>query len=223
MTENFKRNALKYLLTLKAFGFENHEPIRISSQTKCLKLSDDLKSLKNEISNCSLCSLCKSRTQICFGNGNHNAKLMFVGLSPNIVEDETADFFGGNSGVLLEKIISSVLSLQKSDVYSTNLVKCKTPNNRSPSPEEISCCKQFLSQQISIIKPKLIVALGDESFKYLSGIKNCDQMRGQILKYSSDSSLVFTFSPNFLLRNPSLKKEAIEDFKKIKNFLILNQ
>ena len=219
MTNKFKQQALKYLLTLKAFGYENHEPFRISSQEKCLKLSDNLKLLQKDISNCSLCTLSKSRSQICFGSGNQNVNIMFVGLSPNIIEDETGDFFGGNSGSLLEKIILNVLNLQKNDVYCTNLVKCKTPNNRIPSADEISCCRQFLLQQIAIIKPKLIVALDEEPFKYLSGIKNCDNMRGQIIEFNQFSSLMFTYSPNFLLRNPSLKKEAFDDFKKIKNFL----
>lgn len=217
---NKQIKVLHYLHTLKAFGFSFHEPVFFKQNKIDTFLPDSLAKLNKVVFDCTLCDLSKSRKNVVFGWGNANSKVMFVGEAPGITEDEAAKPFVGNSGDLLDKIIQTVLLKQMDEFYFTNIIKCKTPNNRLPTPNEVMYCKPYIEQQIEIIQPKLIVALGSTSFKYLMGSdENIQKLRGQVLQYSKDISLVATFHPSFLLRNPSSKKEAFEDFKTIKNMI----
>lgn len=218
--KNKQLKILQYLNTLRALGFDYHDAVTLKKQSVDFILPRSLVQLSTIVSNCSLCELSKSRKNVVFGQGNTLASIVFIGDTPSISEDENGDVLAGKAGELLEKIIQNVLQKQTSDFYFTNIIKCKTPNNRLPSPSEINCCKEYLDKQLEIISPKLIVALGSTSFKYLIGSnENISQARGKILPYSKNISLIATYHPSFLLRNPSSKKEAFEDFKVIKRFL----
>lgn len=218
----YKSKILHYLSSLKAFGYEFHDPIAKSPSSNCATMPVDINILKKQIHDCSLCDLSKSRKNLCFGYGNLNSKIIFVSDSPGIIEDETGNPFEGKSGELLEKIINTVLGVDKSEFFYTNLSKCKTPNNRLPTNEEIASCKPYLLQQIASIKPKLIVVLGEIPAKYLCGYENSSSILGKIIQFSDEIHMICTYHPSYLLRNPSAKKDSFEDFKTISKFISSN-
>lgn len=121
---------------------------------------------------------------------------------------------------MLTKMIENVLLLKREDVYMANIIKCKTPENRVPTPEEVASCKPYLMQQIQTVNPKIIVALGPTSFHHLTGEYDTpiDKVRGVVMNFGK-AKLVPTFHPSFLLRNPSAKKEVYADMLKIRSML----
>ena len=218
MTKTVKNQLLRNLYNLKSFGYEYHETLDFfSSEVKNFKLPNNLDALKNSVEHCYLCELCKSRKNVLFGYGNANSDIMFISDEPSNSEDEIGLHYVGKSGELLVKMIENVLNITKEDVYYTTLVKCKSINGLNNS--NIETCHDYLLKQIELIKPKLIVALGEKTYSYL--LKNGDnfsQIRGKELIFNG-ISLITTFSPTFLLRNPSSKKDAYYDMLKIKNYM----
>nr|WP_200764154.1 uracil-DNA glycosylase [Nitrosophilus alvini] len=184
-----------------------------------LNLPNNLEELRKIVMSCHLCRLSKTRKNVVFGEGNPNADLMFVGEGPGATEDETGRPFVGRAGQLLTKMIENVLEIKREDVYIANIVKCRPPNNRVPTEEEAQTCKPFLLKQIEIISPKIIVALGATSYRYLTGDNTpISRIRGETVKFGK-IVLIPTYHPSFLLRNPSKKKEVYLDLLKIKRLL----
>ena len=220
MTQIEKIRLLKLLYQYRAMGFEYFQEYRPLGLHKKPAVSSNLDELKHEVSQCHLCALAKSRKNVIFGAGNLNANVMFIGDNPGVSEDETGTVFTGKSGELLAKMIENVLLIQKEEVYVTTILKCKTPDNRVPTPEEVACCKPYLMQQIETIKPRIIVALGSTSYHHLTEEYHTpiDQIRGCVLDFG-DVKLIPTFHPSFLLRNPSAKKEVFADLQKIRSML----
>ena len=218
MTKTVKNQLLRNLYNLKSFGYEYHETLDFfSSEVKNFKLPNNLDALKNSVEHCYLCELCKSRKNVLFGYGNANSDIMFISDEPSNSEDEMGAFYSGKSGELLTKMIENVLNNQKEEVYLTTLVKCKSLNGLNNS--NIDTCNDYLLKQIELIKPKLIVALGERTYSYLlKNNMNFAQIRGKDLVYNG-ITLIATFSPSFLLRNPSSKKDAYYDMLKIKNYM----
>ena len=218
MTKTVKNQLLRNLYNLKSFGYEYHETLDFfSSEVKNFKLPNNLDALKNSVEHCYLCELCKSRKNVLFGYGNANSDIMFISDEPSNSEDELGVFYSGKSGELLTKMIENVLNIQKEEVYLTTLVKCKSLNGLNNS--NIDTCNDYLLKQIELIKPKLIVALGERTYSYLlKNNMNFAQIRGKDLVYNV-ITLIATFSPSFLLRNPSSKKDAYYDMLKIKNYM----
>lgn len=218
MTNLVKNRVLKHLNYLKSFGYEYHEPLDFfSNNIKNVKLPNNMNDLSLSVSHCYLCELSKCRKNVLFGYGNFNSDIMFIGDEPSNSEDELGFFYVGKSGELLIKMIENVLNITKEDVYFTTLVKCKSSNGLNNS--NIETCHDYLLKQIELIKPKLIVTLGEKTYSYL--LKNSDnfsQMRGKELAFNG-IRLIATFSPSFLLRNPSSKKDAYYDMLKIKNYM----
>jgi uracil-DNA glycosylase family 4 len=176
--------------------------------------------LKEEIG--PACSRCKlhtlGRKQVVFGVGNPNADLMFVGEAPGADEDEQGEPFVGRAGQLLTKIIEAI-GLKREDVYIANVIKCRPPGNRNPEPDEVEQCQPFLFRQIDAIKPKVIVALG--KFAAQSLLQSTDpitRVRGREFSYRG-ATLIPTFHPAYLLRNPSAKRDVWEDMKKVRELL----
>ena len=202
MTKTVKNQLLRNLYNLKSFGYEYHETLDFfSSEVKNFKLPNNLDALKNSVEHCYLCELCKSRKNVLFGYGNANSDIMFISDEPSNSEDEMGAFYSGKSGELLTKMIENVLNIQKEEVYLTTLVKCKSLNGLNNS--NIDTCNDYLLKQIELIKPKLIVALGERTYSYLlKNNMNFAQIRGKDLVYNG-ITLIATFSPSFLLRNPS--------------------
>lgn len=178
-----------------------------------------LYALKESIGDCQRCRLSKSRTNIVFGEGNPNAKLMFIGEGPGREEDIQARPFVGDAGRLLTNLIRK-MGFGREDVYIANVVKCRPPNNRNPEDDEISTCIPFLGEQIRIIRPHVIFCLGKISAQALLGIKTpISRLRGHFYSYM-DIPVMPTFHPAYLLRNPSDKRLTWEDAQKVLEKLI---
>jgi len=145
---------------------------------------------------------------------------MFVGEAPGAYEDEMGRPFVGRAGELLTKIINNVLELDRSDVYIANIVKCRPPNNATPTQEIADSCKGYLFKQIEFIKPKIIVALGATAYKYLTNDLDAKitKIRGNLIDWGG-IKLMPTYHPSYLLRNPSAKKEVFVDMKNVKALL----
>jgi len=171
-----------------------------------------LEEIREEIGDCTRCQLHEGRTNLVFGDGNPKARLVFVGEGPGRDEDMQGKPFVGRSGKLLTKIIEA-MGLTREDVYICNVVKCRPPNNRTPEPEEMSTCEQFLFKQIRFIKPEAIVCLGATAAKSILKTKaSLGSLRGKFHMYCG-SKLMVTYHPAALLRNPNFKKPAWEDMQ----------
>jgi len=180
------------------------------------KATDDktagLEALRREVLKCERCDLAKTRTNVVFGAGSAQAKLVFVGEAPGGDEDLQGLPFVGRAGQLLTKIIEA-MGMKRSDVYIANILKCRPPNNRAPLPAEILACEENVRRQIEVIKPKVICTLGKfASQTLLKTERPISALRGKFQEYSG-IKVMPTFHPAYLLRNPSDKKLVWEDMK----------
>jgi DNA polymerase len=180
----------------------------------------ELRALREHIGDCTRCPLhAQGRKHVVFGVGNPSADLMFVGEAPGADEDIQGEPFVGRAGQLLTKIIEAI-GLSRSDVYIANVIKCRPPGNRNPAPEEVSTCQPFLFQQIDIIRPRVIVALGTFAAHALLGTDApISRLRGRVHEFRGGSKLIPTFHPAFLLRSPDRKRDVWEDMKKVRALL----
>ena len=178
-----------------------------------------LVAVRTEIGDCTRCKLhTQGRKQIVFGVGNPEADLMFVGEAPGADEDIQGIPFVGRAGQLLTKIIEAI-DLKRDDVYIANVIKCRPPGNRNPEQDEVETCEPFLFQQIDIVKPKVIVALGTFATKTLLRTQDpISRLRGRVYDFRG-AKLIPTFHPAYLLRNPSSKREVWEDMKRVRAIL----
>ena len=175
-----------------------------------------LNKLKQEFHGCTQCPLHKlGRKQVVFGHGDEKARLMFIGEGPGRDEDREGKPFVGRAGKLLEKIIEA-MGLQRSEVYISNVVKCRPPFNRTPQPKEGELCmKLILKKEIEFIKPEIICALGATAMRALLGDNMLiSRARGNFYSYGS-SFVLPTYHPAYLLRNPSAKINVWHDMLKI--------
>jgi uracil-DNA glycosylase len=181
--------------------------------------TDALTAVRADIGDCVRCKLhAQGRRQIVFGVGNPEADLMFVGEAPGADEDIQGLPFVGRAGQLLTKIIEAI-DLRREDVYIANVIKCRPPGNRNPEQDEVDTCEPFLFQQIDIIKPKVIVALGTFAARtLLRTLDPISRLRGRVYEYRG-AKLIPTFHPAFLLRNPAAKREVWEDMKVVRTLL----
>jgi DNA polymerase len=174
-----------------------------------------LEALRAEIGDCTRCPLAYAgRRTIVFADGDPNARLMFVGEGPGADEDETGTPFVGKAGQLLNNMIGA-MGLKREEVYIANIVKCRPPANRTPEFVEASTCSQFLIQQIDIVRPQVIVALGATAATYLLGVKqSLASLRGT-WHTSRGAKVAVTYHPAFLLRDPRQKGEAWKDLQRV--------
>jgi DNA polymerase len=197
------------------------EPPTEAPLTFSKNASEALAAIKADIgADCSRCKLhTLGRKQIVFGVGNPNADLMFVGEAPGADEDEQGIPFIGRAGQLLTDIIEKGLQIPRADVYIANIIKCRPPQNRNPEPDEVASCEPFLFQQVDVIKPKVIVALGKYAAQTLLRTDTpISKIRGKQFDYRG-AILIPTFHPAYLLRNPSSKREVWEDMKLVRSLL----
>ncbi len=210
---------LKQLYRLKQLGYSYTSVVPFKEDEPDLTLPNTLDKLQKQARECHLCQLSKSRTNVVFGEGNTNADIMFVGEAPGSNEDASGKPFVGRSGELLTKMIENVLLMGRDDVYITNIVKCRPRDNADPTPTQAHTCQPYLLKQIELIKPKLIVALGATAYHYLTGDEtNISKVRGTVHQQNG-YTLIPTYHPSYLLRNPSAKKEVFEDLKMIKELI----
>lgn len=177
--------------------------------------ADALVAIKEEIGDCTRCPLAYAgRRTIVFGDGDANARLMFVGEGPGADEDTSGVPFVGKAGQLLNNMIQA-MGLKREQVYIANIVKCRPPANRVPEPVEANTCDQFLLQQIDVVQPQVVVALGATAAMYLLGVKqSLSSLRGR-WHSCRGAKLAVTYHPAFLLRDPRQKSEAWKDLQMV--------
>ncbi|WP_457748373.1 uracil-DNA glycosylase [Sulfurimonas sp.] len=208
---------LQNLYRLKAIGFEYIEHFNINDKTN-YETPNTLQALSQNITSCHLCDLSKSRTQSMSGYGNENAELFIIDYSVSQAQDTSNSYYAGRSGESLKNMIEKVIHLNIEDVFITHAVKCKPLQSNKPSPSEYNSCKNYLFSQLEFIKPKVIVTLGEDAYTYISGDSNFENVRGHVIDYK-EYKLIPIYHPQYLLRNPELKKITLNDLKTIKSCL----
>jgi DNA polymerase len=182
-------------------------------------LPQDLAELSKLVSTCRKCGLCETRTQTVFSDGAPTARLLLVGEAPGRDEDAQGVPFVGRAGQLLNKMLAAI-ELKREEVYICNVLKCRPPENRTPLPEEVERCLPYLEQQIALIRPTLICALGLSAMQALLGTKaSMTSMRGRTFEFRG-VPLVPTYHPAALLRNPGLKRDAWVDLQRVRDLLL---
>ena len=198
----------------KLVSFDDLAPLP-ESRVAAGHKADALVAIKEEIGDCTRCPLAYAgRRTIVFGDGDANARLMFVGEGPGADEDASGVPFVGRAGQLLNNMIQA-MGLKREQVYIANIVKCRPPANRVPEPVEANTCDQFLLQQIDVVQPQVIVALGSTAATYLLGVKqSLSALRGR-WHSCRGAKLAVTYHPAFLLRDPAMKGEAWKDLQMV--------
>lgn len=174
-----------------------------------------LESIGRAVADCTLCGLCKGRTNAVPGEGSPGARVLFVGEGPGATEDEQGRPFVGRAGQLLTKIIESGMGLRREDVFIANIVKCRPPENRDPLPGEVAACVPYLLKQIEVIDPEVIIPLGRHSMRELAGVGERDtisKVRGKVYRVHG-RAVIPTFHPAYLLRNPPEKAKVWSDIQ----------
>jgi DNA polymerase len=210
---------LKHLYQLKNLGYKYTSIVPYQEKEPDFTLPNTFEALKKQAMECHLCTLSKSRQKVVFGEGNVNADLMIVGDAPSNSDDSAGKIFTGRTGDTLTKMIENVLGLKRSDVYITNILKCRALDSEAPSPMDAHTCHPYLLKEIELVRPKLIVTFGEIAYRYLTGDdSSLTDIRGTVHE-KDDYKVIPTFHPSYLLRNPSAKKEVLEDLKKVKALL----
>ncbi len=179
---------------------------------------DSLEDIRRELGDCRRCRLWESRTRIVFGVGSARAELVFVGEAPGFHEDIQGEPFVGRAGQLLDRMIAAI-GLSRDRVYIANVLKCRPPDNRDPAPDEVAACIPFLWRQIEAIGPRVICALGAHAARSLLGVESpITALRGRPHRVGR-WTVVPTYHPAFLLRNPRFKRQAWSDLKTLERLL----
>lgn len=172
--------------------------------------------LEQECKSCKKCSLCETRTNVVFGVGNQNSKVLFIGEGPGENEDLQGEPFVGRGGKFLDKMLAAVDLNRKENIYIANIVKCRPPQNRDPLPEEQEACLPWLRNQVMLLKPKIIVCLGRiAAMKLIKPDIKITKEHG-IFFEKNGVLMMATLHPAALLRNPAQKPAAFEDFLKLR-------
>ncbi|MDO5045275.1 uracil-DNA glycosylase [Campylobacter sp.] len=215
-----KNEILRQLYYLKAFGYRYINP-SFGSQIYS-EVPTDIAQLEKQIRGCNLCELCKSRNHALTGSGKPNSKIMFITNSPSVSEDMSGKYLEGVAGDKFCTLVGEILGLNRDEFYYTGIIKCKTPSNLPPSALSYELCKPYLMSQIDIISPKIVVALGEDVFLNLMNENDQRQsfelIRGNLFKFKN-SNLLATYSPAWVLKNPSKERALIDDLYKIKGIL----
>ena len=183
--------------------------------------NSELEKIRKEISACTKCALCKSAIQAVPGSGNPNADIVFIGEAPGFYEDQQGVPFVGRSGKLLDFLLGQI-RLSRDDVWIGNIIKHRPPDNRDPSPEEISTCKAFLTRQLEAINPKIIITLGRFSMNYFFVDGKISRDHGRFIKAGAGSkkfNIFPMYHPAAALRNPTVMDEFMKDFIQIPKIL----
>ncbi len=180
----------------------------------------DWPALKERVAACTLCELHQSRTQSVFGVGDVKAEILIIGEAPGADEDRQGEPFVGKAGQLLNAMLKAI-GLSRQQVYIANILKCRPPNNRDPSPEEATQCSAYLQRQIELIQPTLILALGRiAAQRLLQTSTSLARMHGQIHRLETTGTpLLVTYHPAYLLRSPAEKRKAWDDLKTARQFV----
>lgn len=182
------------------------------------RTDETLEDIRADIGECIRCPLSQSRNKVVHTEGNPKARLMFVGEAPGADEDAQGRPFVGRAGQLLNKIIEAI-GLRREDVIIGNVNRCRPPQNRTPTPQEAATCKPFLLRDVAVVRPDVIVVMGNTAMKNLLDTKEgITKLRGQFQDYAG-IKVMPTFHPAYLLRDPSKKRETWDDMKKVRDYL----
>lgn len=186
----------------------------LNNELKIKSSTPELDELAKQVAACKECSLHESRTQTVFGVGNPNADWLVIGEAPGADEDKQGEPFVGRAGKLLNSMLIA-MGLRREQVFIANILKCRPPNNRDPKPEEVVACESYLRQQINLIQPKIILAVGRIAAQNLLKVDTpIGKMRGKRYQYpGSELPVVVTYHPAYLLRSPREKRKVWEDLK----------
>ena len=211
---------LKQLYQLKHLGYRYTDIKPFSYEYRdAIELPDDLDQLNRQAQNCHLCLLSKQRQRVVCGEGNPYAKLMFIGEYPTALEDKEGKIFLGRSGEMLTAMIEKVLQTSRENIYLTNLLKCHPLSTQTLHESVMHTCKAYLFKEIEIVQPKVIITLGEMPYHYLTNDTTpLKEIRGNIIKLQN-YTLIPTYHPNFLLKNPSYKKEVFIDLQRISTLI----
>lgn len=199
-------------------GQLHFDTVTSGDQSSPTPASETLDDVWKETCNCKRCPLWERRTHVVNSEGNPQARLMFVGEAPGADEDAQARPFVGRAGQLLSKIIDSI-GLNRENVFIGNVNRCRPPQNRAPTPIEAATCKPFILREIDIVRPMVIVVLGNVAMKNLLNTKEgITKLRGKFQDYRG-IKVMPTFHPAYLLRDPSKKRETWEDMKTVRDYL----
>ena len=189
------------------------------------KIDKKLKQIKEEALKCQKCSLYKTRTYPVIGEGNHQAKIMFIGEAPGFNEDKTGRPFCGDAGKVLDELLESV-EINRQEVYIVNILKDRPPQNRNPQKEEIEACAPYLERQIEIIKPKIIGALGNyatayimEKYGFKEEIQGISKIHRKVFEAKTSFGqikIIPFYHPAVVVYNQNMKRELEKDFKILK-------
>ena len=170
-------------------------------------MQSELAKIKEKCLACRKCPLCETRTNIVFGDGIPNHKLVLIGEAPGYWEDQKGTPFVGKAGQLLDKIFASVGLSRERDVYICNTLKCRPPDNRNPLPEEKAACREYLDAQLEILQPKIILLCGGVALQsMLPQYSGITKVRGKWFDGPYGSKMMPIFHPSYLLRNDSREK-----------------
>lgn len=193
--------------------------------------AEQLRAIQEEhVRDCTVCHLSEARTQTVFGQGDPDARIVFVGEAPGFEEDRQGLAFVGRAGQLLTAMIERGMGLKREDVFICNVLKCRPPNNRTPSTDEIAACSPYLFQQLQIIQPEVIIALGAPAAQTLLNTRDSiGRLRGRFHDFCLSGAalmgpivpLMPTYHPAYLLRSPGEKRKAWEDLKMVMERLAL--
>jgi uracil-DNA glycosylase family 4 len=180
----------------------------------------DWEELAAAVRGCTKCALHRGRTQTVFGVGKRDAELLVIGEAPGADEDRQGEPFVGRAGQLLNAMLHSI-GLPRSEVYIANILKCRPPGNRDPQPDEAASCTPYLTQQIALIGPRVILAVGRIAAQWLlQSDSPIGRLRGRVFRYGeSGTPLVVTYHPAYLLRSPAAKATAWTDLCTVKDLL----
>ena len=211
---------LKQLYQLKNLGYDYIDVSLLDNQSDENRiLPDTVPQLNTLISNCHLCDIAKVRDGVVLARGESQADVVFVGFKPSLVDSSNRRIMSGSKGEMLDKIIANVLEIDPKRIYLTNIIKCHPKNDKTIQPNEVYSCLNYLYKELQILQPKIVVTMGRESFGYLTHDNIAlEEARGQIIPQESFAVMpIYDF--NYILKNPSLKKELFNDMLRLKAFI----
>ena len=211
---------LKQLYELKNLGYRYIDLSMLdnTSDEKAI-LPNHLPQLNALITQCQLCDISKVRDAVLVGEGSSEADIVFIGFKPSMVDSSNKSIQSGSKGEMLKKIITNVLELTPQQVYISNLIKCHPKNDKDIKVNEIYSCRAYLYKELEIIKPKIVVTMGIESFNYLTHENvEIEEVRGKSIKHDS-FTIVPLYDLTYILKNPSLKKQLYADLLELKKII----
>lgn len=206
-----ERFVLRLAAEERSEPIEEIEPHEAASEAPFARFDQaGWEAVRDEALVCTRCDLCETRTRVVWGSGTARTGLMIVGEAPGYHEDQQGEAFVGRAGQLLTKILSAI-GFGRDEVFITNVLKCRPPNNADPLPHQVESCEPYLKRQIELIDPAVIMTLGRHAARTLLGVdSSMGAMRGRTFEYQG-VPLVATYHPAALLRNPNLKRPTWED------------